>query len=372
MSTDKASPARFATLDALRGVAAFAVLFYHMRTLKGGGEALMPAFASGYLAVDLFFLMSGFVISHAYAKRLCGHMTVGTFMKARFVRLQPVIAIGTLLGFAVAVYKRSFELEGAPGILEIATTLPTSLLLLPNILVPWGIFLFNPPAWSLFYELLAGALYATSLRSSWLRHRYVLPAGSALLLTSGTALVFSALRLGSLDHGSVLQDWPVASARIAFSFMAGVLLHATRSSWLHRLPSIPTGWLMAACILSLMPPVTGRDRIAYDILFTLVLSPALVMLGTASTAKPHMQRVANILGMLSYPLYAVHAPVKHAFETANITAPFLLMSSILIASISMAGLTALADPVLRMWLAKQLDRIEKPSFFPTCSLKSSR
>lgn len=303
---------RYFALDAMRGAAAFAVLFYHLRLLDAPDRpAVAPsAFASGYLAVDLFFVLSGFVIAHAYSGRLRQGMGLREFTVARFIRLQPVIAIGTLLGFALALTQRIAGLDGSPGVFAIVTTLPLNLALLPNAAVPWGPFLFNPPAWSLFYELAANLGFAwllVSVSRGRIGDRAFVCILLVLLLCGGSGLLAAAWLGGDLDRGVVLSDAPVALARIAFSFPLGVLLHMTRALWLTRLPSIPLPLLLAGCVALLAPDVTGSARSAYDLVFAFVASPLLVMLGATTVSGPRLAGAAAWLGMISYPLYGTHA-----------------------------------------------------------------
>jgi peptidoglycan/LPS O-acetylase OafA/YrhL len=356
-------PHRFEALDALRGVAAFAVLFYHLRTLEGadGAHASLPAFASGYLAVDLFFLLSGFVISHAYDQRLHDGLSLRRFMIARFVRLQPTIAIATLLGFAVALSQRLSGAADAAGLFAIATSFAANLLMLPNVLVPWGIFLLNPPAWSLFYELVANAVYAAGIRKTRVRLKGAKASSTVdrwLLLAclGGLAGLSASLALGgSLDRGVVLADAPVALSRITFSFALGALLSRHRQRWLPRLPHLPVPLLLLACLCPLAAEFDGTPRATYDLAFAAVLSPALVMLTAAARPSGRLAAASSWLGMISYPLYAVHAPVKHMLEAALPLSFVPMLTIIAIAAVTCAWMTAIwAEPPLRRWLAGKL------------------
>lgn len=360
MSTDDPVD-RYPALDALRGAAAFAVLFYHLRSFNAVAEA-PPAwqiFASGYLAVDLFFVLSGFVICHAYQSRLLAGLSFGQFIAARFLRLQPVMMAGTLIGFTLAVSQRMMGLPGAPGLAAIAIALPTNLLMLPNVFVPWGIFLFNPPAWSLFYEMLANALYALAVRC---RSSGFVPSLSAnalgtICLTGYLGVVAAALLEGNLDHGVVLEDWPVAISRVGFSFTLGILLRLSKVRWQKRCPKVPVHWLLLVCLGLLTPFPTDAWRVAYDLIFVSLASPFLVMLGTTATIRSGLKSCVGGLGLLSYPLYAVHAPVKHVIEQLLPVGPNMLLVTSSLSALGTAWLVATIDPVLRRWLATQLCRV---------------
>lgn len=85
---------RYATLDGLRGVAAGLVVCYHTHLFRGSA-AITP---HGYLAVDFFFMLSGFVIASAYQEKLEAGFTVADFVTQRVIRLYPVALAGILLG----------------------------------------------------------------------------------------------------------------------------------------------------------------------------------------------------------------------------------------------------------------------------------
>lgn len=356
---DSGARQRFPTLDAMRGAAAIAVLLYHLRNLSAPGRpsAFEHLFASGYLAVDLFFLLSGFVIAHAYGRRLREAMTFRRFMMVRFIRLQPIIAIGTLMGFSLALIQTVFRLEQAPGLFAIVTGLPANLLMLPNILVPWGMFLFNPPAWSLFYELLANAVYALGLS----RSRGPSTGRSIILLSICTAagfvgLVLSVMEAGDLDHGVTLADWPIALSRIVFSFPLGILLYDTRHRWMHHVPRLPTSLPVAICLALLATDFSGHWRAIYDLLFVAITSPILVMTGASTRSPSNYSRNLALLGSMSYPLYGTHAPIKHIIEqTTNYT--FIITFAISsIISITLSFILIKMDAAWQIMLHDRMQR----------------
>lgn len=358
---------RYLALDALRGAAAFAVLFYHLHSLHAPGRpgGAIPAFASGYLAVDVFFLLSGFVIAHAYGERLRGTLSLRQFMIARFVRLQPVIAVATLIGFALALGQRLAGVQTARGLFAIVTSLPANLLMLPNVLVPWGIFLFNPPAWSLFYELVANAIYAFGIRRCAKTNAAnevdcrMAPALAVACIAGMAGLTICVACFGNLDKGVVLGDAPCALSRIAFSFTLGLLIHRSRHLWMHHLPRLPMPCLLVACLALLAPDFKDSSRALYDMAFVVVLSPALVMLTAVTEPCPRLTPAAAWLGMISYPLYALHAPIKHLLE-ASLPLDFvpLLIASFCTITLAAWLMGTAIDPALRRWLGARLDAKE--------------
>ncbi|MEE4454469.1 acyltransferase family protein [Novosphingobium resinovorum] len=361
MSTEKPLEGRLIAFDTLRGVAAFAVVFYHLRTL--GPISTLPSwgrfFGSGYLAVDLFFILSGFIIPHAYGAHLAQAMTVREFLIARIIRLQPMMAIGTLLGAFLALVQRATGSADAPGILAIATALPLNMAMLPDVLFPWGIFLFNPPAWSLFYELLANMVFALSIR--YLPSPKPIRFGSnitlaVVCLASGLGIAHSAFEPGGLDRGVILADWSVALSRISFSFTFGVLLHSTQEYWQPRVSRVPLPLLMLSCITLLGANPSTTWRAAYDLAFITIASPLLLMLATGTGPSPFFGRIGAWLGMISYPLYAVHAPIKHMIEALRLPNAALSFAVALTIAIVVAWLAARIEPRLQSLLAVHLKR----------------
>src|SRR5688572_27186028 len=86
----------FQILDGLRGIAALAVVIFHFM------EWIFPDISNnfighGFLAVDFFFCLSGFVIGYAYDDRI-RKMGTGAFFKARLIRLHPLVILGSVLG----------------------------------------------------------------------------------------------------------------------------------------------------------------------------------------------------------------------------------------------------------------------------------
>src|SRR5574343_2086738 len=94
------SKRHFGILDGLRGVAAVMVVLFHILETFTGGDNAKQIINHGYLAVDFFFLLSGFVIGYAYDDRW-HKMTLGGFFKRRLIRLHPMIVMGMVIGAAL-------------------------------------------------------------------------------------------------------------------------------------------------------------------------------------------------------------------------------------------------------------------------------
>jgi peptidoglycan/LPS O-acetylase OafA/YrhL len=248
-----------------------------------------------YTAVDLFFLMSGFVIAQAYEGRI---RTTGLrpFLRARLVRLYPTYLLSLLIlpAYCAASFVRHGVWVVPPG--DILASLGASLFFLPSHL-PWTrlwdeklLFPLNGPAWSLMLEMAVNLAYALAL--PWLSRRALV----FIVLASGALLVAADLHLQGLDLG---WGWPTLGwgvPRVAFSFFLGVLVQRTKLA----APAVPPVLVLAAVPLLFYAP---------PILAILLGYPLLLIAATRAGAPA--SRVMAAMGALSYPLYALHFPLLH-------------------------------------------------------------
>ncbi|MWV27318.1 acyltransferase family protein [Erythrobacter sp. GH3-10] len=141
---------RYHTLDAIRGVAAIVVAYYHF--LAGAGYlGFGQPWIQGYLAVDLFFALSGFVIALSYEDKLRDGMGVGTFMMRRIIRLYPLFFLGLILGGGFLVLRAMLGATPDYSVSEVALEFGANLFMLPTLRQDW-LFPLNIPAWSLFFR----------------------------------------------------------------------------------------------------------------------------------------------------------------------------------------------------------------------------
>jgi peptidoglycan/LPS O-acetylase OafA/YrhL len=288
----------FYTIDGLRGIAALLVVCRHIVPLHGN----RLNFPSSYLAVELFFLFSGFVIAHAYDKRFEAGMSFWDFFKARILRLYPLY----LLGFAIAVlsvpWVRSMGFR--TWSLDPRLVVP-NLFMLPTYLVfsRGALFPFNGPSWTLLFELLANFLYCLVYRG--------LNAGRLALfvIVMGALLAFSAFYFGSLDIGYMGSTFSGGLARVGFSFFAGVLVYRFQQS--HPCPIRISPWLLLAGATALLVQAVprGLDREIYDATCAVVIFPLFAYLATAVEPGKVGQNLFTLGGGASYALYLIHAPL---------------------------------------------------------------
>jgi peptidoglycan/LPS O-acetylase OafA/YrhL len=275
-------------LEGLRGVAALVVAFIHLPS--GRFNAVFPR---GYLAVDLFFLLSGFVLSYAYRDRLRSDLTVGQFARLRFVRLWPMYVIGATFGV--------LAFEPFAGVRPVLMALP-NLLMLPAadaVEQMHRSFPLNAPAWSLFWELTVGLGLAALMR-----HRLERWLATAALL-GFLALIPVALTSGGLNVGGHLPDFAGGLPRAVFGIAAGALLEQRRVEWRVALPSLS---IAAAVAVFLIHPPRALAGV-FDLLAVAALFPAVLLHAANARPGPRLGAVWDWLGARSYPLYAIHLPL---------------------------------------------------------------
>lgn len=322
---------RFYTLDALRGLAAIAVVILHAPAIMS--PLAMP---SGGLAVDLFFMMSGFVVARAYTSRLARDLSFWSFVKIRLIRLYPLWLVGCLIGIAAAAAS-ALSPTGNWAWADIAWSAPYSLLILPT---PGSgpLFPLNAVGWSLFFEIVVNFAYALFWRQlSSVRSILVIIAASATIF-----LVAAALH-GDGDLGSFWRTFIGGAARATFGFFVGVALdHAVRSGRF-KLRADPL-LLIGACVALFALP-RGPWTLLTDMVSVLIVLPLVVLAAVQTNVHARLQSTFSILGGVSYALYAIHKPLVYLATVAvgiAATRGFNIPNPL-------AGLVVLAGLLLTAW-----------------------
>lgn len=339
----------YATIDGLRGVAALIVMFYHF-----GANVV---FLHGYLAVDLFFVMSGFVIASAYEGRLQGgRLGLGGFLRIRVTRLAPLWVLGGALGLAAATLVPAPAADHTWGLFALG------LLLIPRDGTLVGAFPMNTSLWSLNVELVVNALYGAFARH--LTTRRLL----AVAALSYAGLVAVSLRLGGVSFGTSNLDLACGYLRAGFGFSAGVVLFRQRA----RLPRARFGpaVLFVATALLLTGfgrPAVGRFGVAYDLAFIALAAPAMVALAAAAEPSARMRPAFLAMGSGSYALYTLHQPLLHAArrfaaDHGGVT-PYLEICAVLLPAIVLLAWLAdrWFDAPVRRWLGRRAGAPRQPS-----------
>lgn len=364
------SKPHYELLDGLRGVAALLVIWYHVFE----GFATSPIdqqFNHGYLAVDFFFILSGFVIGYAYDDRWKSTMNVKNFFKRRLIRLHPMVVLGAVLG-AITFYIQGCEKwDGTQVTLSmVMVAMLLNLFLIPSI--PGSapevrgngeMYPLNGPSWSLFFEYIGNILYALFIR------KLSTKALTVLVVLAGIALAsFAMFNMSGNYHlgvGWTLMDYNLAGGflRMLFSFSIGLLmsrnfkpLHVRGAFWICSL---------GIAVLLSVPYIGGTEtpwmNAAYDSVCTIFLFPMLVYLGASGKATDKgTVKVCKFLGDISYPVYIIHYPFmylfyawlwsnKLSFAQSWPVALVIFFGSILLAYASLK----LYDEPVRRWLSKK-------------------
>ena len=223
---------RFETLDALRGLAALTVVQMHLPFLFA---AHMP-FPHAYLAVDFFFMLSGFVLNYAYGPRLAQGWSTVLFMRDRVFRLYPLYLLALPLGLAHLLYTNRRDRAPLPHgeIIAIAIFALINFPLPSKLVGTEGFFPTNGPSWSLFYELVANLAHGLFLRHCS-RMKLML-----ITIFAGLLLVPVSLQKQGLNIGYLRGEFFMGLARVAFSYTFGMLLlDLWKEGRLRRLRSSP-------------------------------------------------------------------------------------------------------------------------------------
>jgi peptidoglycan/LPS O-acetylase OafA/YrhL len=305
-------------LDGLRGVAAITIVVFHILEAH-----FLDRFANplnhGYLAVDFFFVLSGFVIGYAYDDRW-GMISIGNFLKRRVFRLHPMVMLGMTLGLVLFYFGAS---QLFPVIAHIPLWKLVIYFMLGLILIPtppamdirgWEeMYTLDAPSWSLFFEYVANILYALFIRKF-----------SNAVLGIFVALSAAATLYLTLTQGDVIGGWTfnphhlhVGFTRLMFPFFGGLLLYRLRK---------PAGQLKNAFLISslillaalFVPRLGGTESVwingAYEAAAIILIFPLIVYIGANGTVKGRMaSRLCKFLGDMSYPVYLVNYPIIYIY-----------------------------------------------------------
>ena len=371
-----ASKPRYEILDGLRGVAAMLVVAFHLFETYSKG-APYQIINHGYLAVDFFFVLSGFVIGYAYDDRW-DKMTTWGFFKRRLVRLQPMLVIGAVIGLL-------FYLFGDQPMFRLIAETPGWKLALVFVLGCFMIpvrpsmdvrgwdesFPINGPQWTLFFEYIANILYALVFRHlpKW---GLAICVAVFAVLTLDFTLGWDILGIAPNYQGRVIGGWSltveqmyVGFARLLYPFFCGLLI-----SRIGKFIKVNGGFWWCSLILAIiliMPRIGAPTEQGfifngiYEAVCILFLFPLLVMMGAGSQIKGVKSlKICKFFGELSYPLYITHYPLIYmqmAWTASHPEAPVwqhVMMSvCVFFMAIFLAWATLkLFDEPVRKWLTE--------------------
>lgn len=381
-----ASKPRYAILDGLRGVAALVVILFH------GFETYIPFFGTqhinhGYLAVDFFFVLSGFVIGYAYDDRW-DRMSTWSFFKRRLIRLHPMVVAGTLFGACLFFFGESdyFSLIGGTEPWKFFLCIVLGLLMIPAgtglDIRGWGeTNSLNGPNWSLTFEYIGNILYAFVLRRLPTVVLGMLCVASAFL-TMNLALGWDVFGFFAQPKYDVIGGWSITPdqmyvgfSRLLYPFLCGLLISRLLPKFITKEnPSgsplgIRGGFWWASLLLVVLfavPQIGGKSCVAdglYQVFAIVVMFPVIVLIGAGSkTTDKRSAKWCKTLGNLSYPLYITHFPLMYmqmAWVSSHKDSPVwhhvVLNLGILLVAIGIAwAFLKLYDEPVRAWLKKKL------------------
>lgn len=365
---------RYDILDGMRGIAALAVLVYHLFEAIAFSEgASEQHFYHGFMAVDFFFILSGFVMGHAYDARLAdGSLTTGGFIRRRLIRLHPMVVMGVLIGVVCYAMQGCVRWDGTHVSWQVlAAAVLFALVLMP---VPGGLdvrgnyeaFPLNGPHWSLFFEYIGSLLYVVALRrlsTRWLRW---------WVAAMAVALLVNAL-LG--DYNSIAYGWSSEPynlfgglLRLLFAYPAGLLLarlFRRRGSGGTRSSAFAVCAVALVLLLS-VPSLTTLFSVqplnpVYQCLVVCLAFPLIVWYGATGSVRGRARCVVSFIGRLSYPLYAVHYPLIYLYihwlntgQRPFGSSPYAAPIAIFFMAILLAVVCMLCyDEPLRRWLGRR-------------------
>jgi peptidoglycan/LPS O-acetylase OafA/YrhL len=327
----------YRTLDGLRGVAALLVVTRHV-------GAFFPArmFPESFLAVDLFFLLSGFVIAYAYEARLLAGMSLRAFMKTRLIRLYPLYLLGVGVGIAARLYGGLTDDDHGMDWVSLGQAVAIGLSMLPAApFLPLGGAALDGPTWTLAPELAANLIYARTVR------RLSKPTLMAITALSGAGLVVCEQVYGTLDGGWNLSALPLLAARLGFSFFLGVTVFRFKPERRQR------PWLAWAClavlgvILCLQPAAHWRQL--FELVAVMALFPAILLVAVRAEPGRLGAPVFAWLGAVSYAVYVLHHPLGVLADEVQQQFPGAHAPTLVTGALFLAGVTALGTLADRLY-----------------------
>lgn len=323
----KDSKPHYALLDGLRGVAALLVVWYHV--FEGfqfaGNKPVIDFINHGYLAVDFFFILSGFVVGYAYDNRWGKTLTLAGFFRRRLIRLQPMVCMGAVIGTASFLLSGMERWDGTHATLWLTfLAFVCGCLMLPalpgmprEVRGNGEMFPLNGPCWSLFFEYVGNIVYALFIRR--LSTRLLALLSFALCCALAWFAVTDQSGYGSIGVGWTVDRTNIlgGSLRMLCPFTMGLLLsrifkpiHYARGAF----------WISAALLLAIfhIPYIYSDGALSLNGVFEaaciIAVFPLVVWYAASGkTTDEASTRICRFLGDISYPLYIVHYPLMYAF-----------------------------------------------------------
>jgi peptidoglycan/LPS O-acetylase OafA/YrhL len=287
----------YANLEALRGIAALLVVLHHLSLNPGSVLAWFPLLGQGWLFVDLFFVLSGYVIASVHAECEPSAIAARGFLIRRIFRLYPLHLATLLVAVFLDFHAGTAQLPGYGAMVAMNLTMTQA----------WGVVpgsVLNGPSWSISTEWAAYLLFAWICLVIPQPRRRIQFLGAIGLLCLG-ALV--AWRGASLE-GDLIMRVP----RCLMSFALGAAIWSWCRHARPLAPRIACGLQLAVggAMFALLAVADGRPHLT---LLMPLLSGAMIVAmvcDPGSAARRMLERpVPQWLGRHSYSLYLLHMPL---------------------------------------------------------------
>jgi peptidoglycan/LPS O-acetylase OafA/YrhL len=356
--------AHFETLDGLRGVAAISVMLFHWSMVVCDDVPASPI-RHAFMAVDFFFLLSGFVVAHAYEHRLTAkapdpqRLTIRGFLLRRLIRLHPLVVLSLVLGaltFAFDPFAFGTQtIRIAVPFRIFALSLLLQIFLLPGPALPnreGSVYPLNNPLWSLCQEYIASLFYGV------IGHRLGVRVIGVLCVLTGIGVIVVAGQVGYIGFGFSTEDFGLGFLRMAFPFLMGMLLY--RLNLKLRLKHAFV-WLSIALVAIFMAPYFGVANGYIEGLCVVLIFPLIVMAGAGETRiEGPAGKLCRFLGRISYPVYVLHYPLLDIYTSwvwNTAPSPMLTMvvgGALMVGIITFAWLVLIFyDEPVRAWLSRK-------------------
>jgi peptidoglycan/LPS O-acetylase OafA/YrhL len=334
---------RFDVLDGLRGIAAILVMILHYAANNG-----LAWFVGAWVCVDLFFILSGFVIAHSYGEKILKGLSFKKFVALRIIRLAPLYFLGLLLGI-IGLLLAAQKNPALPVTSNaISSAITWGLLGLPyfnHVAWPFGggdiiraVFPLNEPAWTLFFEFFINLVFF------YYAHIFRRTSSTKLVVVAFFIFTACILWFKQIHSGWSADNFIFGFPRVFFGFFLGALIFSQGFHLKKQRLFLSLG--LAALFFILCASSNGKVAFLNSIL----LAPLVIGFCASVEVNQRVRQCCAFLGALSYPLYILHIPVYRLmviFWGDELTSPAYRVILAMVCAIGIASIAGRFDTLLR-------------------------